>query len=144
MQSTSGVRLIISRLSTSPGPQAENLSVLCIHEVESAFVDSRMLVYVQAGPWGPDKRMQSLPATMVRLATRCLWRRQAELNSTGSPIEFWQSFDSIATLLEHISEGPSSYKMPFAAISSRIKCVPLADGIYLCCSGLPTPCTTAG
>lgn len=81
----------------------------------------RLFACVQTGP--ENKGMKSLPATMVRLAARCLWRRQAEIHSRPAPVGFWDSFDSIATLLDHILEGSGSYRMTFAAISSRIKCV---------------------
>jgi hypothetical protein len=73
---------------------------------------------VQSGPG--KQRMPMMPATMVRLAARCLWRRQNELKS-GASTPFWESFDSIAALLDHLCEAPTSCKMSFAALCNHMK-----------------------
>lgn len=48
-----------------------------------------------------------IPETPIRLLLRVLWRREQELQrlADGEKAPFWQSFDAVASLVDHASPG---------------------------------------
>jgi hypothetical protein len=79
-----------------------------------------------------------VPPESLRLLLRTLWRREEELRrkSCGESIPFWQSFDSVASLMDHTdnaSDMSFEQRIGVAGLAKKALCVFLPSHIFLCC-----------